>query len=269
MCRTVGVWAAGLLAAAVLAGSAAGDSSFTVGQTPTPNNGFTQDLFIFQTGVSGGAAYTVPPGTWRMTSWTVNVGADFGGTGPMAAVLGRPDGADRYAIDAVTPVETPTLNMLNTFPSDLTVHGGDVLGVWNGSRFFENALVTGVEGDTVAFDLAVGATPAVGVSFPTTADTGILIPVSVTLESLDPAQMVTDLQTTVSGLGLPKGTATALGSSLRRAFDALAQNDTAGACDALQAFVNKVQAQAGKKLTSEQAAELASAANEIRSQLGC
>jgi hypothetical protein len=257
----------------VFAGSAAGDSSFAVGQTPPPNTALTQNLLIFQTGVSSGTSYTVPPGTWHVTSWSVNVGNDFGGTGLMAAVLATPTGTDNYRIDAVTPVETPTLNMLNTFPADLTVHGGDVLGLWNGTGFFENALFTGGDGDTIAFHLSVGSAPGVGETFSTTSDNSRLLPVSVTLESppapLDPAQMVRDLQTTVSGLGLPKGTATALNASLQRALDALGANDTGGACNALNAFLNKVQAQAGKKLTSEQADQLTSAANELRAQLGC
>jgi hypothetical protein len=267
--RRVVVRVLGLLTAAVFASSAAGGSSLTVGQTPPPNNGFTQNLLIFQTGVSSGASYTVPPGTWQVTSWSVNVGIDFGGTGPMAAVFATPTGGGNYAIDAVTPVAIPTLNMLNTFPASLTVHGGDVLGVWNGTGFFENALSTGAEGDTVDFHLSVGAAPAVGASFSTTAANGILIPVSVTLESLDPAHMIEGLQATVSGLGLPKGSTTALNSSLRDALGALALGDTASACDSLQAFLNKVRAQAGKKLTPAQAEQLTTAVNEIRTQLGC
>ena len=258
----------GLLTAVALVSSAAG-SSLTVGQTPPPNNAFTQSILVFQTGASSGTSYTVPPGTWRVTSWSVNVGTDFGGTGPMAAVLATPTGGGTYTVDAVTPAETPTLNMLNTFPVSLTVHGGDVLGVWNGSGFFENAVSTDFEGDTVAFHLSVGAAPAVGTSFSTTAARNIVVPVSVTLASVDPAQMTEDLQATVSALGLPKGLTTALNSSLRDILDALAVNDTAGACASLQAFLSKVRAQAGKKLTSDQVQQLTSAANDIRTHLGC
>ena len=260
----------GLLAAAILVGSAAGASSLTIGETPPPNASFTQNLLILQTGASSGTSYTVPPGTWRVTSWSVNVGIDFGGLGPMAAVFAAPDGSGNYTVDAVAPVQIPTLNMLNTFPVNLTVHGGDVLGIWNGAGFFENALNTGSDGDTVAFHLSVGSAPTVGTGFDTTSSSSLRIPVSVTLESLDdPAQMISDLQATVSGLVLPKGLTTALNSSLRDAFEALARNDAAGACGSLQAFVNKVRAQAGKKLSLQQAQELISAANEIRTQLGC
>jgi hypothetical protein len=259
----------GLLAAAVLVGSAAGASSLTIGETPAPNTAFTQNLLIFQTATSSGSSYKVPPGTWHMTGWSVNVGADFGGVGGMAAVLATPDGTGNYTVDAVTPVETPILNMLNTFPADLTVHGGDVLGVWNGTGFFQNALDTGTDGDTVAFHLAVGSAPPAGASFSTISQSNIRVPVSVTLESLDAAQMIGDLQATVSDLGLPKGMTTALNSSLGEARDAVARNDITTACNSLQAFLNKVRAQTGKKLTPEQAAELASEANQIRTQLGC
>jgi subtilisin-like proprotein convertase family protein len=84
-----------------------------------------------------------------------------------------------------------------------------------------------------------------------------------------PAQKIGDLQATVSGLELPKGLTTALNSSLQEALDALAVNDTAGACDSLKAFLNQVAAQNGKKLTSDQAQQLTDAANDIRTQLDC
>ena len=274
MCRFV-VWTVGLLTALALVGSAAGDSSLSVGQTPAPNTGLNHDLLILQTGVSTGTSYTVPSGTWHMTSWNVNVGADLAGLGPMAAVLATPAGDGSYTIDAVTPAETPSPGMLNSFPVSLTVHGGDVLGVWNGTGFFENALNTGAELDTVAFASSPGSPPAAGATFSTTPDSMILLPVSVTLESAsptpppDPAQLIDGLQTTVSGMGLPTGTATALNSSLQNALDALATNNTKAACNMLQAFLNKVRAQAGKKLTPDQADQLASEANEIRAQLGC
>jgi hypothetical protein len=84
--------------------------------------------------------------------------------------------------------------------------------------------------------------------------------------TLSPAQLIASLQGTVTGLGLPKGLTTALNSKLQHALDA---DDTAGACDSLQAFLNQVKAQTGKKIPSGDAQELTDAANDIRTQLDC
>jgi subtilisin-like proprotein convertase family protein len=84
-----------------------------------------------------------------------------------------------------------------------------------------------------------------------------------------PAQKIADLQATVSGMGLRKGLTTALNSKLDEALAALDADDTAGACGSLQAFLNQVKAQTGKKLTEAQAEQLTDAANDIRTQLGC
>ena len=86
---------------------------------------------------------------------------------------------------------------------------------------------------------------------------------------VDPAQLVADLQGMVTGFRLPKGLTTALNSELQHALDALNADDTAGACDPLQAFLNQVKAQTGKKIPSGDAQQLTDAANDIRTQLGC
>jgi hypothetical protein len=256
-----------LVMAAVLAGSAAGDS-VTVGQTPTPNAPFTPNQLVLQTGVASGTSYTVPPGDWQVTSWSLNVG-DIDTAGPVAAVLAQPTGGGNYTIDAVSPVETPAASTLNTFPASFVAHGGDVLGIWIGSLFATDAVLTGNPADTIAFQLNVGSVPSVGASFATTAADIERIPVSLTLEPLTTPQEISDLQDQIAGLGLPRGLTTALNSTLQDALDALAIDDTAGACDSLQSFLNQVKAQTGKKLTSAQAQQLTDGANDIRTQLGC
>jgi hypothetical protein len=69
-------------------------------------------------------------------------------------------------------------------------------------------------------------------------------------------------------LGRPAG-ATALNSKLEEALAALHADDTAGACDPLQAFLNQVRAQEDKKLTTDQAQQLTDAATNIRTDLNC
>jgi FIMAH domain len=83
------------------------------------------------------------------------------------------------------------------------------------------------------------------------------------------AAEIAALQELVTGLELPKGLTTALNSKLEEALAALDADDTAAACDSLQAFLNQVAAQSGKKLTAAQAQQLSDAANEIRALLDC
>jgi subtilisin-like proprotein convertase family protein len=100
-------------------------------------------------------------------------------------------------------------------------------------------------------------------------DTGSISGWSLEITVPDAGQAIADLQEQVAGLGLSKGLTTALNSKLDEALEALDAEDTAGACDSLQAFLNQVNAQSGKKLTEEQADELTAAANEIRILLDC
>jgi hypothetical protein len=85
----------------------------------------------------------------------------------------------------------------------------------------------------------------------------------------EPAAAATDLQILVSSFELESGLSTALQSKLDEVRAALAAGDVAGACTSLQAFMNQVAAQTGKKLTTAQAQQLTSVANQIRTLLGC
>ena len=78
--------------------------------------------------------------------------------------------------------------------------------------------------------------------------------------SADAAQAIGDLRDLVASMDIHHGIANALDAKLRAALAALEADDTAGACDSLQAFLNQVSAQSGKKLTEEQAEELTDAA---------
>lgn len=84
-----------------------------------------------------------------------------------------------------------------------------------------------------------------------------------------PAQLITALQATVAGLGLHQGTARSLDAKLRTALAAVEAGDTAGACTALQDALDFVAAQAGKKIPTDQAAELSDDLSTIRTSLGC
>jgi probable HAF family extracellular repeat protein len=84
-----------------------------------------------------------------------------------------------------------------------------------------------------------------------------------------PGSMVESLIELVRGFDLPKGTENSLVTKVEHAQAALAAGDTGTACSLLGAFVNETRAQAGKKLTAEQAARMISSAEQIRAAMGC
>jgi probable HAF family extracellular repeat protein len=73
----------------------------------------------------------------------------------------------------------------------------------------------------------------------------------------------------IGQLGLPKGTATSLLVKLDHALRCAVRSDVACMCNSLNAFVNKVSAQAGKKLTEEEAQLLLTAAQGLMATLDC
>ena len=76
---------------------------------------------------------------------------------------------------------------------------------------------------------------------------------------------IQDLINTVEEMNLHQGIENSLDSKLQRAQDAQASedNNSIGTINALQAFINEVEAQRGNKLTSPQADELHSFANNL------
>jgi hypothetical protein len=84
------------------------------------------------------------------------------------------------------------------------------------------------------------------------------------------AEKVDDLISLISGLGIPSGAGQSFKSKLDAVKKAIAAGDIETACSLLNAFINEVTAQQGKKkLTGAQAAQLISEATEIKTLLGC
>ena len=79
---------------------------------------------------------------------------------------------------------------------------------------------------------------------------------------------LTDLETLVDSLGLPRGTANSLLAKLSAAKASLIKGTPAG-CNQLQAFINEVEAQTGNALTSAQARALVTAAQELQTLAEC
>ena len=80
---------------------------------------------------------------------------------------------------------------------------------------------------------------------------------------------ISDLIALVESFGLPRGPENSLITKLDHALAALEASDTATACSDLTSFINECQAQSGKKLTADQATQLITSANQIKTDLGC
>ena len=79
------------------------------------------------------------------------------------------------------------------------------------------------------------------------------------------AELLTDLAAAVDGVG----PGASLANKVAEAQQSLAAGNTVGTCSVLSAFVSELTAQAGKKISVEEAAALTAAAEEIRGKLGC
>ena len=82
-----------------------------------------------------------------------------------------------------------------------------------------------------------------------------------------PAVYVDVLREHVENLGLPRGTETSLDKKLQAALDALLRGNEVTARSHLEAFVNAVEAQRGKKITDAEADALIAEAESVISTL--
>jgi hypothetical protein len=87
---------------------------------------------------------------------------------------------------------------------------------------------------------------------------------------LTASQQVIVVSNAITALTLPKGVSTSLQTKLSSVQAAITAGDTAGACSSLTAFINEVNAQAGKKkISSADAANLIALATALKTSLGC
>lgn len=90
---------------------------------------------------------------------------------------------------------------------------------------------------------------------------------SESLNIMNPEQAIGYLTSTVKDIGLSHGIANSLVAKLNAASNSLNHGNTIAASHQLQAFINEVNAQTGKKITSGQAQTLANMADVIISSL--
>lgn len=84
-----------------------------------------------------------------------------------------------------------------------------------------------------------------------------------------PADQINALIALVRSFSLPSALESSLIGKLQDALAAFNASDTATACTSLTSFIKQVQTQSGKKITTDQARQLISSANQIKTNLGC
>jgi|SRR5881396_78711 len=179
--------------------------------------------------------------------------------------------ASGYSLSAST-----TVKVEDTTPPLLTVPGNSVVDATSPS----GAVVFYVAS---ARDIAAGVVPVTcrppsGSNFPIGTTT-------VTCTASDPSgntsggafaitvvsapTQIANLASSVTSLGLQSGIATSLTVKLNAALAAAMAGDLVTACGKLQDFINETQAQAGKKISTGDAASLIATAQRIRAVLSC
>jgi hypothetical protein len=112
-----------------LAFASAASASTTVGQLFTPDDECNFTATELQTGVTAGNSYTVPS-AGVITSWSFHDGTY---TVPdLAFKAAHHLSGDDYKIVGTSPAGTQTANAINTYPTQITVQTGDVIGVYVG-----------------------------------------------------------------------------------------------------------------------------------------
>lgn len=161
---------------------------------------------------------------------------------------------------AESPFQLLKANVLNTFPANLVVQGGDLLGFWAGGNA-ASATSTGSPGDVNPF--VFGSEPPVGATVTPSVALGFLINISATISS--PSDLLARLLTDVTG----QGPGTSLADKVTLVQGSVAANNNAAACSTVTDFTSEVKAQNGKMLTAAQASSFTAQATNIEATLGC
>ncbi|HEX6553436.1 MAG TPA: HYR domain-containing protein [Ktedonobacteraceae bacterium] len=127
---------------------------------------------------------------------------------------------------------------------------------------------------TVTCDHASGSTFAIGTTTVTctvsdSEDTPSSVRASFTVTVKGAAAQVSDLINLVNSFGLPADFQASFDTQLQAVQTDLTNNNPTQACRDLTAFINHVQAQSGKGLTTSQANQLIAAAKQVQAVLGC
>lgn len=143
--------AACLIVAASAPAAAGAATTVTLGRL-APKNASTGGCAActdFQLAAAPGTSYTVPPGSWTLTSWSGEGGATGGA---VSLRVFRPAGAPGlFTILATSESENFGVGELATFPVTIPVKPGDAIGIVTGATGGYPNLEAGSPGDDAAY----------------------------------------------------------------------------------------------------------------------
>jgi len=165
---------AALACSALLSPPSAHATPTVVGQLFTPATSCVGEYTYLQTAVASGTAYTVPV-AGVIASWSFR---EAGTTVPgLKLKVARPIGGGSFTIIGESAAGTQVPNSVNTYPAQIAVQPGDVIGVHvtGGTCGTHN----GVPSDTYAY-VAGDPTPGTPTAF--SASDSFLVPVSAVVQ---------------------------------------------------------------------------------------
>jgi hypothetical protein len=178
MIRRAGFLMALIVASFLLFVGEAAAGTATVGQDFEAGNVICGSQTDLQTSVSSGNSYTVAA-AGVITSWSFHNGIDV--LADLKLKVARPQSAGGYLFVGEAAAGTQNLHALNTFPANIPVQAGDIIGIFVGSG--RCGTFTSNSGDT--FDQFSGDPPLNTPISPDTSGSLVRYPVSATVTTPD------------------------------------------------------------------------------------
>ena len=180
MIRRASLMAALSAASFLLFGGEAFAGTLTVGQDFEAGNVICGSQTDLQTSVSSGNSYTVAA-AGVITSWSFHNGIDA--LPGLKLKVARPQSGGGYVFVGEAEAGTQNLHALNTYPANIPVQPGDIIGIFVGSPFGHCGTFTSNSGDT--FDQFTGNPPLNTPVSPDTSGSLVRYPVSATVTTPD------------------------------------------------------------------------------------
>jgi hypothetical protein len=123
---------------AIGVGAPAGAATTSVGQVGG-NFLCAANADFVQLAVGSGTSYTVPAGTWNVTSWSSEAGFGPAGASSLQLEIWRATATpDQFELVGISPVGTTGSTGTSVFPlaTPIAVQGGDLLGLRNLTEFY-------------------------------------------------------------------------------------------------------------------------------------
>jgi hypothetical protein len=180
MIRRVSLVAALGIAIFLLFGGEAFAGTSTIGQDFEAGNVLCSNQADLQTAVSSGNSYTIGA-AGVITSWSFHNGIDA--LPGLKLEVARPQSGGGYVFAGESAAGTQNLHALNTYPANIPVQPGDIIGIFVGPPFGHCGTFTSNSGDT--FDQFSGNPPLQTPVLPDTAGSLVRYPVSATVTTPD------------------------------------------------------------------------------------